>query len=78
MDCCLMLMTFLGLTEDDDIIRVRAVDDFILMQDNALCHRSAEVVEFLAEEEIKVMSWLAQSHLECLANPHGQVPPALH
>jgi len=48
------------------------------MQDGAPCHKTDDVKQFLAEEEIKVMSWLAQSHLECLANPHGQVPPALH
>ena len=31
------------------------------MQDGASCHRNAEVTSFLAEEEIKVMSWPAQS-----------------
>ena len=59
--------------EDDDIIRVRVVDDFIFMQDDTSCHRSAKVAEFLTEKEINVMMWsvqiaLSQSHREYLIN----------
>ena len=46
---------------DEDTIVVRDPDDLIFMQDGASCHRTTDVADFLAEEEIKVMSWPAQS-----------------
>ena len=46
---------------DEDTIIVRDPDDLIFMQDGAPCHRMDDVKQFLAEEEIKVMSWPAQS-----------------
>ena len=46
---------------DEDTIIVRNPDDLIFMQDGAPCHRTADVKQFLAEEESKVMSWPAQS-----------------
>ena len=42
---------------DDDIIIVRHPDDLIFMQDNAPCHKIADVMGFLAEEDIQVMDW---------------------
>ena len=36
--------------EDDNTIRVRIIDNFIFMHDNATCYKAAEVVEFLAEK----------------------------
>jgi hypothetical protein len=47
--------------EDEDTIRVRQVDDLTFMHDGAPCHRTLDVTEFLAEEEIKTMVWPAQS-----------------
>ena len=46
---------------DEDTIVVRDPDDLIFMQDGAPCHRTIDVADFLVEEEIKVMSWPAQS-----------------
>ena len=46
----------LGATDDDTIIVIRP-DDLIFMQDNALCHKTVDVMGFLAEEDIQVMDW---------------------
>lgn len=48
-------------SEEETAVRVRQLSDFTFMHDGAPCHRNAEVTSFLAEEEIKVMSWPAQS-----------------
>ena len=42
---------------NDNTIIIRDPDDLIFMQDGAPCHKTDDVKQFLAEEEIKVMSW---------------------
>ena len=44
-----------------ETIRVRAPNDVIFMQDGAPCHRTPEVLQFLANEKVDVMRWPAQS-----------------
>ena len=48
-------------SEEETVVHVRQLSDITFMQDDAPCHRNAEMTSFLAEEEIKVMSWPAQS-----------------
>ena len=48
-------------SEEETVVRVRQLSDIIFMQDDAPCHRNAEMTSFLAEKEIKVISWSAQS-----------------
>lgn len=47
--------------EDEDTIRVRQQNDLVFMQDGAPCHKTEEVMSFLAEEGLQVMHWPAQS-----------------
>jgi hypothetical protein len=45
----------------DDAAVIRQSNDVIFMHDGAPCHKAAAVVELLAEEELTVMKWPAQS-----------------
>jgi len=47
--------------EDTDTIRVIDENTFLFMQDNTPCHKSKEVLEFLAEHHVPVMEWPPQS-----------------
>ena len=46
---------------DEDFITVRKPEDVIFMHDGAPCLKSADVTDFLAQKELKVMNWPAQS-----------------
>src|SRR5438105_4414203 len=35
--------------------------EFIFMQDNAPCHKATVILEFLKENQVPIMEWLAQS-----------------
>jgi hypothetical protein len=48
-------------TTDDDTIVVQGPEDLIFMQDDAPCHKTADVMKFFEEEDIKVMAWPANS-----------------
>ena len=48
-------------TEDPGTIQVADENVFLFMQDNAPCHKAAEILEFLAENQIPVMEWPPQS-----------------
>ena len=64
---------------DEDTTVVRDPDDLIFIQDGALCHRTVDVADFLAEEEIKVISWPAQSpDLNPIENVWQMVKIKLH
>ena len=60
-------------TTDDDTIVVQGPEDPIFMQDDASCHKTADVMRFF--EDIKVM-WPANSR-KSLAYAQGKVPPTL-
>ena len=47
--------------EDPRTIRIVEQNTFIFMQDNAPCHKAAEVLEFLKENNVPVMEQLPQS-----------------
>ena len=47
--------------EDADLIQVATENTLVFMQDNAPCHKSTEVLEFLAEHRVPVMEWPPQS-----------------
>jgi DDE superfamily endonuclease len=47
--------------EDADTIQVADENTFLFIQDNAPCHKSKEVLEFLAEHHVPVMEWPPQS-----------------
>jgi hypothetical protein len=47
--------------EDPETIQVADENTYVFMQDNAPCHKSTEVLEFLAEHQVPVMKWPPQS-----------------
>ena len=47
--------------EDADTIQVADENTFVFMQDNALCHKANEILEFLAENRVPIMQWPPQS-----------------
>ena len=47
--------------EQPGTIQVATEDIYLLMQDNASCHKATEVLEFLAEHRVPVMEWSPQS-----------------
>jgi len=47
--------------EDPGTIQVADENTYLFMQDNAPCHKSAEVLEFLEENHVPVMEWPPQS-----------------
>jgi len=47
--------------EDPGTIQVADENTYLFMQDNAPCHKAAEVLEFLEENRIPVMVWPPQS-----------------
>jgi hypothetical protein len=47
--------------EDSETIQVADENTYIFMQDNAPCHKSTEVLEFLWENNVPVMVWPPQS-----------------
>jgi len=51
----------LGSNWDEDTIIVRQPGDLLFMQDGAPCHKTRDVMDFLAEEDIPVIPWPAQS-----------------
>ena len=51
---------FLGV-EDEDTIHVKWSGDLIFMQDDALCHKTLDIMHFLDEFDLQVMIWPAQS-----------------
>ena len=48
-------------SEEGTAVCLRQLSDVAFMHDGAPCHRNAQMIPFLAEEEIKVMLWSAQS-----------------
>ena len=47
--------------EEPDTIQVADENTFIFMQDNAPCHKSHSILEFLEENNVPVMQWPPQS-----------------
>ena len=47
--------------EDPDTIQVATQNTYLFMQDNASCHKSTDVLEFLRENRVPVMKWPPQS-----------------
>ena len=47
--------------EDPETIQVADENTYLFMQNNAPCHNSAEVLEFLEENHVPVMEWPPQS-----------------
>ena len=47
--------------EDPETIQVATDHTYLFMQDNASCHKSTEVLEFLRENRVPVMEWPPQS-----------------
>jgi len=47
--------------KDAETIQVANENTFLFMQDNASCHKAQEVLDFLAEYQVPVMQWPAQS-----------------
>ena len=47
--------------EDTDLIQVATEDTFVFMQDNAPCHKSTEVLDFLVEHQVPLIEWPPQS-----------------
>src|SRR5277367_2341676 len=47
--------------EDPGTIQVADENTYLFMQDNAPCHKSEEVLEFLQEYNVPVMEWPLQS-----------------
>ena len=48
-------------SEEPGTIQIATENTFIFMQDNAPCHKAAEVLEFLKENHVPIMEWLPQS-----------------
>jgi len=47
--------------DDPETIRIADENTYVFMQDNAPCHKSHDVLEFLHEHHVPVMKWPAQS-----------------
>ena len=47
--------------EDENILHVRVPNDLIFIQDDALCHKMNEAMEFLKKENLEVMQGSVQS-----------------
>jgi len=47
--------------KDAETIQVANENTFLFMQDNASCHKAQEVLDFLAEYQVPVIQWPAQS-----------------
>ena len=43
------------------IWELQLINQFVFMQDSALCHKVKSVKTFLSEEDVTAMEWLAQS-----------------
>jgi hypothetical protein len=51
----------LEIPEDTEEVQVADKSTFLFMQDNALCHKATDILEFLKENYVPVMEWPPQS-----------------
>ena len=50
-----LIDNLLNLLKDLNIIHVVTPDSYIFMQNNALCHKANEVLDFLAEHQVYIV-----------------------
>ena len=74
-----LIDNILELPEEPETIQVADLNTFLFMQDNALCHKAHEVMEFLAENYVPIMKSHPQSpHLNPIENMWSEFKARFH